>query len=273
MEEKQPEKIPDYGFGGIEAFALLAPYLCMQVVAWVAVELFGAEVLKTEIFMVLNYLFTFLLCIASFDFFVVRQNEHRILHFNMKVAKPKVYVLIFPLMLGGMLSTEFFSQLIPTTGNFWGKYYQEFQELYGGMSHDAITMLMMTGIFAPVLEEIIFRGIIQKGLMNKGMKPGRAIFISALIFGAIHFTPWQFVGGLLMGAILGYAYYKTGSLLSSILLHSFNNVVSVSLMMFAHQDTYAGFFKVQEWVILTGGILLMAIFGYLFFRLKKPFLI
>lgn len=48
-------------------------------------------------------------------------------------------------------------------------------------------------IAAPILEELIFRGIILKGLL-KNYSPLKSILISSLLFGLIHLNPWQFIG-------------------------------------------------------------------------------
>ena len=82
----------------------------------------------------------------------------------------------------------------------------------------------------PIIEEIIFRGIIQKGMINNGVKPRNAILVSALIFGIVHFNPWQFIGAFLLGIVLGVVYFKTKSLLMSIFLHFFNNTIAEIIM-------------------------------------------
>lgn len=83
-------------------------------------------------------------------------------------------------------------------------------------------------IVAPVFEEIFFRGAILKALLNR-FSPGKAIFISALIFGIIHFNPVQIIGAGLTGVVLGWMYYKTKSLVPVILVHIINNGLSVYL--------------------------------------------
>ena len=77
-------------------------------------------------------------------------------------------------------------------------------------------------IAAPVLEEFLFRGIIQKNLVNRlGPVPG--ILLGALIFGAVHLIPQQILYASCLGVILGTIYYLTGSLNGSIAVHFVNN--------------------------------------------------
>lgn len=91
------------------------------------------------------------------------------------------------------------------------------------------------GIFAvavagPILEELLFRGAVEKLLLQQ-YAPTKAILFSALIFGVFHINPAQIVPAFLMGLMLGWMYYKTGSLIPCIVAHILNNSLSVYLMV------------------------------------------
>ncbi|KAA6319029.1 hypothetical protein EZS27_031033 [termite gut metagenome] len=86
--------------------------------------------------------------------------------------------------------------------------------------------IVLIALLGPVFEEILFRGAITKVLL-KQYSPVKAIVISALIFGIIHWNPVQIVGGGFFGLLLAWIYYKTGSLLPGILIHIINNSLSV----------------------------------------------
>ncbi len=81
------------------------------------------------------------------------------------------------------------------------------------------------GITGPILEEVLFRGVILDGFLNR-YKPGKAIFWSALLFGLFHMNPWQFIPAFLIGLLLGYIYLKTRSLFPVIFIHIINNSFS-----------------------------------------------
>ena len=170
------------------------------------------------------------------------------------------------MMLGMMFIAEFITGQIPITGPFFGKYYEFFSRLMEQMTKDKPTMIILVVIMAPVFEEIVFRGIIQKGLINKGVKPIAAIVISSVVFGVVHGNPWQFVGAVLLGCVLGFVYYKTKSLLLAILLHAFNNLCSALLIFYGDTESFADAFKLPEWIVLGTGIILFAVFYYLFTR-------
>lgn len=86
--------------------------------------------------------------------------------------------------------------------------------------------LLSVSVFAPFFEEWLCRGIILRGLLDK-VSPAWAIVISSLIFGLIHMNLWQAIPAFLIGCLIGYVYYKTGSLRLTMLMHCVNNTLSV----------------------------------------------
>lgn len=211
----------------------------------------------------------FLGAIFAFDYFIVRVQTGRNLNFNFSPTNFFTYLLIFPMMLGMMFIGEFITSQIPISGPFFGEYYQYFERLMQRMTSDKATLILLAVIMAPIFEEIIFRGIIQKGLINKGVKPWKAILMAAIVFGLVHGNPWQFVGAVLLGSVLGLVYYKTKSLLLPILLHAFNNLCSAMLIFYADTESFAETFKISEWMILGIGIILFSVFCYLFLNKYK----
>ena len=86
------------------------------------------------------------------------------------------------------------------------------------------------GLLAPFAEEIVFRGAILKSLLQSSrLTPLGAIAISALIFALIHFNPAQLPHALLIGFLLGWMYYRTGSILPGIAYHWVNNSIAYVL--------------------------------------------
>ena len=87
---------------------------------------------------------------------------------------------------------------------------------------------LVVAIFAPIFEEWLCRGMVLRGLLTK-MKPGWAIVVSALFFAVIHANPWQALNAFLIGLVMGYVYYKTGSLVLTMIIHFVNNGSAVIL--------------------------------------------
>ncbi|MBU3185550.1 CPBP family intramembrane glutamic endopeptidase [Clostridium estertheticum] len=86
-------------------------------------------------------------------------------------------------------------------------------------------------IVAPIYEEIIFRGILLKG-MSKKTNPAVAIVVSALLFAVIHMNIPQGINAFLLGLVLGFIYLNKRSIYLSIFAHFINNVLALSLSSF-----------------------------------------
>ena len=78
-------------------------------------------------------------------------------------------------------------------------------------------------IFGPIAEEIGFRGILLGGLLKTRCRPWLAILISAIAFGLLHKFPMAFFGSIIFGIIVGWLYWRTGSIIPGIIMHIANN--------------------------------------------------
>lgn len=81
-------------------------------------------------------------------------------------------------------------------------------------------------IIAPLLEEIVFRGIILQGFL-KNYSITKSIIITAVLFGLFHANIVQTPLVILLGIVLGVIYIKTGSLFMCIIGHALNNFIAV----------------------------------------------
>lgn len=219
-----------------------------------------------DLFLLVSNTVFWLGAIWAFDYFVCRPETGKKLNFNFSIQNFEVYLLIFPMMFGMMLIAEFITSQIPITGPFFGKMYEFFSSIMERFTNDTFLMLIMAVFMAPIFEEIVFRGIIQKGLINKGVKPIYAIWIAAFVFGLVHGNPWQFVGAVLLGFVLGIVYEKTNSLLMPILLHAFNNGISTLLVYYGKTESFSEIFHFPEWSVLVAGILIFGVFFYFFMK-------
>lgn len=87
---------------------------------------------------------------------------------------------------------------------------------------DTFSMFLYAGVFAPVFEELIFRGFAMQTLKPYGKK--FAILGSAILFGLFHGNLFQSPYALLVGLVFGYAAMEY-SLGWAMLLHMINNLV------------------------------------------------
>ena len=93
------------------------------------------------------------------------------------------------------------------------------------------------GILAPIVEEIVFRGVLVGGLLRMRQKPWVAILLPALIFALFHGTYTQFVGTTLFGIVCGWLYWRTKSLLPGILIHITTNSTFCVIAAFVDDPT------------------------------------
>ena len=87
-------------------------------------------------------------------------------------------------------------------------------------------MYFQTLITAPIFEELLFRGIILNGLLNKYKNSSKkAIIYSAMVFGLVHLNIPQGINAFIGGIILGFIYCYTKSMKLSIFAHFINNLI------------------------------------------------
>ncbi len=133
------------------------------------------------------------------------------------------------------------------------------------------------GILAPLAEEVVFRGAILRTLLGIMSKKNHwvAIMISAAIFGVVHANLAQFINALLMGLILGWMYYRTGSLVPGILLHWVNNTMAYVLTNIMPQsdgkliDLFHGDEKTVYYAVGFSLCIMIPSFIQMIIRLKK----
>jgi len=80
------------------------------------------------------------------------------------------------------------------------------------------------GLLAPFSEELVFRGAILKSLLSSSkLSVWGAIAISAFLFALIHMNPAQMPHAFIIGLLLGWMYWRTGSILPGVAYHWVNN--------------------------------------------------
>jgi len=111
------------------------------------------------------------------------------------------------------------------------------KDMFLKLSNQGGVFLFIAGvILAPIIEELIFRGIILDGLLRR-YSPVKSIIVSSILFGIVHLNPWQFISAVFVGFFSGWVYYKTNNLTLSILIHLVNNLFGSILMYFIDVET------------------------------------
>ncbi len=92
------------------------------------------------------------------------------------------------------------------------------------------TLLLIFGvvILAPVVEEIIFRGLVYRAIRQRwAVLP--AVVVTGIIFAAFHYDEARLIPLVFIGAFFAFAYERTGSLWGSIVAHAGLNAMVVAV--------------------------------------------
>ena len=131
----------------------------------------------------------------------LRRGTGRMFHFSLRGFNPMLILWGFVMVLLTGVVIEPVLELFPDA----------FLKMIDKMGMHGGWSILMLVVLAPVMEEVLFRGILLESVRSKH-SAGRAIVVSALMFGVIHFIPQQVVNAFVIGLILGYIYVRTESL-------------------------------------------------------------
>lgn len=132
-----------------------------------------------------------------------------------------------------------------------------FNALMGIATNDTILSYLTIMLFAPIAEELAFRGVIFKYSKKSFGIVGCAV-LSALLFGLMHFNPLQSLYAIPIGAALAYIAYKYDSVIPAIIGHVINNSIAMIIPLVFQKEF-------GLWVYL----IIVIVFGALAFFLAR----
>jgi len=94
----------------------------------------------------------------------------------------------------------------------------------------AVLIFLGLAIAAPICEEFVFRGVIQSSY-QKYFSPIIAILLASILFALFHLRLQGFAGLLPIALVLGFTYWRTRSILASMVVHFANNLFSVIVLV------------------------------------------
>ncbi|HDL18051.1 MAG TPA: CPBP family intramembrane metalloprotease [Bacteroidetes bacterium] len=252
-----------------QSFGLMVVFILSQVIITLFVFLINyfafdsTNISLNHIFIV--YVLSFILTI----FFGLRQKRlpdtGELFYFNK--VDPFSYLILMVLTWAILILIDPLIRLIPLP-EFMLKSFE------GLFSNRGPVIFLLLVVAAPVLEELLFRGIILEGFLHR-YSPGKAILWSSIIFGVVHLNPWQFIAAFFGGLLIGWVYWQTRSLLPAMFIHFVINFTSYVLQFFTTGDrqtiltsTSSGGTGVYLLILLAAAVLFILLFNYL----KKRFL-
>jgi uncharacterized protein len=178
-----------------------------------------------------NHIATFILGPLAYVWYTYRKDMWQYLslrHFDARylIWMPLALITAYPLM--GAIAQWIDSWPLPES---WRDIDQSSMEAVTQLlAMDSIWSLLFTllivGVLPGVGEELLFRGVIQTEIHNRWRSPHAAIWLTAFLFAALHMQIAGFVPKFVIGAILGYSYYLSGSLILPMIIHTLNNSMS-----------------------------------------------
>jgi sodium transport system permease protein len=138
------------------------------------------------------------------------------------LRRPHWRSLVGSILIGltaGLAVSGLVSRVV-TTPEEWMREFSKLLQL-GDQSAPLWKLWLVLALTPALCEETFFRGLLFSGLRRWG--PWAAVGISALLFGLMHGSIYQFLPTFIIGLLLGYAVWRSGSLYCSILIHFLNN--------------------------------------------------
>lgn len=104
-------------------------------------------------------------------------------------------------------------------------------------SYEYILAIFAVSVFAPIGEEIFFRGVAVKGVMKYYASKGKSgekisVIFSSIFFSISHMSIIGFIPLILVSIILAITIIKTNSIVPCISAHSTNNFILITLIYF-----------------------------------------
>jgi membrane protease YdiL (CAAX protease family) len=154
---------------------------------------------------------------------------------------------------------------LPAPDWFWEMFNKIFEGDFGFWG-----AFMKVAIVAPVVEELIFRGLILQGF-RRNYKAFTAVFMSALLFALFHLNPWQFPATFVLGLLLGWIVIRTNNIILAIIGHSINNFLVLLSITFWKEIRSNAFYLMDKGKIyfISLLIVLLSILLIYFLSYKK----
>jgi uncharacterized protein len=135
--------------------------------------------------------------------------------------------------------------------------------------------LFIIAFIAALGEELLFRGVLQKTLIGAFKNIHIAVWITAIVFSAVHMQFFGFIPRMLLGAVLGYLYVWSGSIWVPVIVHFINNGMAVILSFISgvpdpDQLGKGGGVETTDPILGVSSIVVTLVLMYLIAKRAKP---
>lgn len=162
---------------------------------------------------------------------------------------------------------------------FFQDFFEEMLGLINGLAMGEMTgwnllfLFISICIFAPIWEELFFRGILLRRFAMK-WKVTTSIVVSSFIFGLMHIGGSSMLHAFLFGCFLAYVYLKTKNIWVPIILHSVSNFLSFVTLLFpggtsVGEISMPSNAELEKSVIICAVLLVISLVVFIFIVMKN----
>ena len=175
--------------------------------------------------------------------------------FPLRLFNPLIFIPIAGFLWGAHayldIVNTWVAKMIPPPPWFWELFNRIFEGDYGFTG-----AFLKVAVIAPIVEELIFRGLIFNGF-RKNYNGFVAVFMSALLFSLFHLNPWQMPATFVLGLLLGWLMLRTNNILVAIIGHSINNSLVLLVVTFGDRfGEHAIFIQEKEQFLTFAGLVM-----------------
>jgi membrane protease YdiL (CAAX protease family) len=169
---------------------------------------------------------------------IINRKPFLFIGFNSAISRKQIFIVIviviIALVLGAALSE--LNAMVPISKSLeqsFKKMEEEYNKQVFAIANmktvqDYILSLIIIALLPAIFEEMLFRGCLQPVMINITKNAFAGIFITAILFSALHASFYGFLSRLALGLILGYIFYYSKNLWLSIIFHFLNNALGVT---------------------------------------------
>jgi len=154
-----------------------------------------------------------------------RMSYRELFHSSAAISPARLCLIILPVLLlvpGLELSLSYIGGMLEE----WQPVPAGQQRIFDEMMSNGMHSIIIACLVAPVLEEMLFRGLVLRSFLQQYSRR-LAILGSALLFGLAHMNIYQFLCASILGLVCAWLYDKTRSLWPGIALHASSNGAAI----------------------------------------------